>query len=93
MNQIQQEQSERTEMISGRLRFRSLAAAAGYLPWLAVANSEGGCSKLFASSPLSNSQHSTSPPHPDKTTSESKPAGIQTLLQKFIQSGWIALKQ
>jgi hypothetical protein len=37
---------------------------------------------------LSNSQHSTPPPHPNKTTSKRKLPGIQTLLQKFKQSGW-----
>jgi hypothetical protein len=29
------------------------------------------------------------PRHPDKTTSKTKLAGIQTLLQKFMQSGWV----
>jgi hypothetical protein len=47
---------------------------------------------LKPSSPLSNSEHSIPPPPPDKTTNKMKPVGIQTLLQKFMQSGWVAQK-
>src|SRR6266705_123165 len=40
--------------------------------------------------PIANTQPRN---HPDKTTSKKKLAGIQTLLQKFMRSGWIAQKQ